>query len=228
MVERTLSEKIAQALASEIISGRLPPGFRLDEQSVALRFSVSRTPVRDALRQLAATRLIEHFPRRGFAVAAIEPTQLEDMYEALSEIEALCASLCARRAGATERSRLQTIVAKAKAAALQNDSELYAAVNEEFHHAIYAGAHNKTLETVAHEMRQRLAPFRSGLFFQRDRLETSVAEHDLVLEAIFARDADAAASAMRDHTARTAVNVLNKIADQQGHVGKPGARRMFE
>jgi DNA-binding GntR family transcriptional regulator len=208
MANTTLSETIAQALAAEIIDGKLPAGDRLDEQSVAQRFNVSRSPVRDALRLLATTHLVEYAPRRGFSVTRIDTAKLQDMYDALSEIEALCARLCALRAGAAERVSLQQIHEQAKLAAAKLDSEAYAALNEELHKTIYAGARNKTLENVALDVRRRLAPFRSRIFFQRERLEGSVAEHQVVITAILEHDADAAESAMRNHTGKTAANVI--------------------
>jgi DNA-binding GntR family transcriptional regulator len=214
MASTTLSQSIAQALASDIIAGRLASGYRLDEISIARRFKVSRTPVRDALRHLVSTRLIEYFPRRGFAVAQVDRETLKDIYEGLSEIEALCAGLCALRARSTERGALDLVHTKAQAAAADNDPKAYAAVNDEFHVAIYAGAHNATLKSIAIEVRQRLAPFRSNRFFQRDRIRSSLHEHETIIAAILARDAERAASAMRLHTTRTAINVLNLLATE--------------
>jgi DNA-binding GntR family transcriptional regulator len=216
MAPATLSQSVAQALASEIIAGRLPAGSRLDENSIARRFKVSRTPVRDALRQLVSTRLIEYLPRRGFSVAQVDRDKLRDIYEGLSEIEALCAGLCAFRARSTERGALEIIHAKAKAAAADRDPKAYAAINEDLHAAIFSGAHNMTLKTIALDVRQRLAPFRSNLFFQRDRIRSSLQEHEEIIQAIFAQDPERAASAMRLHVTRTAINVLNQLAPEAG------------
>jgi DNA-binding GntR family transcriptional regulator len=212
MAAITLSQSIAQTLASEIVSGRLPSGSRLDENSIAKRFNVSRSPVRDALRQLAPTRLVENFPRRGFFVAKVDRTKLQGVYEALSEIEALCAGLCALRAEASERRNIEAIHTKAKAAARADDGEAYAAVNDDLHDAIYASAHNTTIRNIAADLRQQLAPFRSNLFFQRERIEDSLREHQVLIKAIMDRDAEAAASAMRRHAARTALNVLSQLS----------------
>lgn len=186
--------------------------MRLDELSIAKRFKVSRTPVRDALRYLAASRLIEFAPRRGFSVAPIDRVKLQDAYEALSEIESLCARLCALRAGITERASLEAIHAEAKVAADNADSEQYAVINDVFHDTIYAGAHNKTLEKVALDLRQQLSPFRSRVFFE---MQNSQAEHQILLDAILSKDADAAATAMMRHTSRVAVHVLNHISNSE-------------
>lgn len=216
MAHATLSETVAQILATEIIDGKLAAGDRLDEQSLAQRFKVSRSPIRDALRHLAATHLVEYAPRRGFSVTRIDPARLQDMYDALAELEALCARLCALRASDMKKAALERIHARARVAASKLASEDYAALNEDFHFTIYSGADNETLKTVVLDVRRRLGPFRSRLFFQRARLESSVDEHEQILIAILAGDPDAAASAMRLHTVQTAANVIQLSSRPSG------------
>lgn len=213
MAETTLSQTIARRLSEEIVRGQLAPGTRLDEQSLADRFRVSRSPVRDALRELAATRLVDYVPHRGFSVARIEHSDLDDIFEASSEIEALCARLCAMRAGTTDRKRIELIHEQGKAAVAAGDSTSYARLNEDFHRAVYAGARNKTLESTAVNLRQRLAPFRSRVFFDTaNRIKSSLAEHDAIVNAILDADSDAAAEAMRQHAAHAAMNAMHYFA----------------
>lgn len=213
----THSQAISERLAEEIIRGQLAPGTRLDEQSLATRFKVSRSPVRDALRQLAATHLVEYFPHRGFSVARLDPVGLDQMFEAAAELEALCARLCALRAGATDRKRIEHIHQQAKQAVTGRATKTYAALNEDLHRTIYAGARNKTLEGIALNLRQRLAPFRARLFFTADnRMRGSHAEHDAIVKAILAQDAGAAAEAMRDHAAHAAMNISQHFGKGTG------------
>ena len=115
----TLSHSISQQLAAEIIGRELAPGTRLDEVSLAARFGVSRSPVRDALRQLSATRLVAYAPHRGFSVVAIDRAELGGLFEASGEVEALCARLCTQRALPAERKRIQMIHASAAKALTQ-------------------------------------------------------------------------------------------------------------
>jgi DNA-binding GntR family transcriptional regulator len=218
----TLSHQISEKLAGEIISGQLAPGRKLDEVSLAARFRVSRSPVRDALRQLAATRLVDYFPRRGFSVAKMEPSGLDDMFEAAAELEALCAKLCALRSAPTDRKRIELIHAQARAAVAKNDTRAYSALNEDLHLAIYSAARNKTLELAALNLRQRLAPFRSRVFFATaNRMRSSFGEHDVLVRAILAHDAEGAMNAMRDHATQSALNVSQYFAPSGG---EPGAR----
>jgi DNA-binding GntR family transcriptional regulator len=222
----TLSHQISEKLAGEIIGGQLAPGRKLDEVSLAARFRVSRSPVRDALRQLAATRLVDYFPRRGFSVAKIDPSGLDDMFEAAAEIEALCAKLCALRSAPADRKRIELIHTQARAAVAKNDTRTYSALNEDLHLAIYAAARNKTLELAALNLRQRLAPFRSRVFFAAaNRMRGSFGEHDAIVKAILAHDAEGAMSAMRDHATQAALNVSQYFAHPAGADAGTRARR---
>ena len=93
----TRTDRLVRALSDEIVAGRLGPGARLDEQSLADRFGLSRTPVREALGQLAAIGLVEKRPHRGVVVAAFTVERMMHMFEVMAELEALCARLAARR-----------------------------------------------------------------------------------------------------------------------------------
>ena len=206
MAPPTLSQRIIHSIGEDIVSGKLLPGRKLDETTLAKRFKVSRTPIRDALRELAATRLVAYVPRSGFSVAAIDAAMLDELFEAASEIEALCAGLSALRAGSLDRSRIEQIHQQGKRVARAN-SKAYAALNEQLHSAIYAACGSKTIEGVAIELRRRLAPFRSRQFYSNDRRKTSVAEHDEIVAAILAFDRARAENAMRRHISAASVNV---------------------
>ena len=105
----TRTEMLRLQLADDIVSGLLAPGQPLDEQELARRFGVSRTPVREAIRQLAASGLVEVRPHRSALVALPSPRQLHDMFEAMAELEALCAGLSARNMTAAERRGLEEL-----------------------------------------------------------------------------------------------------------------------
>ena len=211
---KTLSQTISERLAEEIVMHQFQPGERLDEQSIATRFKVSRSPVRDALQHLASTKLVEYQPRRGFSVAAVDSSALNGLFEAAGEIEALCAKLCALRASLSEQKHIEYLHLQAMEAKNQGDAKTYAHFNEEFHAQIYAGAHNRTLEEMAKTLRQRLAPFRSRVFFATEnRLANSNDEHSKVVDAILHRDGDAAAAAMSEHAANSTMNALQHLRE---------------
>src|SRR5882757_10693768 len=103
----TLTENLATAIADGILSGTLEPGLRLDELSLAQQHGVSRTPVREALRQLTASGLIDMRPRKGAVVSKATPEQVENLFVAMAEMEATCARLAAMSMTPLERRRLQ-------------------------------------------------------------------------------------------------------------------------
>jgi DNA-binding GntR family transcriptional regulator len=195
----TQADRLADAIAESVLSGELPPGLRLDEATLAERYGVSRTPVREALRRLAPTGLIEVRPRRGATVATVTAAQLEMMFAAMAEIEATCARLAAMSMTPIERRRLQSLHEAMASLVLKDDSDGYAAANITFHTQIYLGAHNEILSDFATNVRRRLAPFRRAQFRAEGRTSRSHAEHSAVVKAITACDAPAAHAAMFHH-----------------------------
>lgn len=213
----TIAEHIAQQLADQILSGDLAPGQRIEEKTVTEQFGVSRTPVRDALRHLAATGLVAIRPHRGVTVVDLEVDQLSDMFEAQAEIEALCARLSARRMSAIERRKLQMIADSSERALPSTDHELYSSTNEEFHKLIYAGSHNDTLEQIAVNLWNRVAPFRRSIFFKLgNRMEHSFTEHNTIIEAILAGDEARAQEAMHTHITSSSVNAIDYLLRHGG------------
>src|SRR3546814_14016007 len=136
-------------MAEAILSGEFAPGSRLDEQHLAQRYSVSRTPVREALRQLATTGLIEMRPRRSAVVASVTPGQLEELFVAMGELEATCARLAALSMGPTERRRLQALHDEMKDIAARNDPAAFADANHALHSMVYKRAHNAQIGTAS-------------------------------------------------------------------------------
>lgn len=196
---RTRTEQLRLQLADEIISGGLEPGTPLDEQELAQRFGVSRTPVREAIRQLAASGLVETRAHRGAVVALPTPRQLDDMFHAMAELEALCAGLAAIHMTVADRHNLQKIHNELGEMMRAGDIDRYPALNEAFHNAIYEGTHNTYLAGLALMTRTRVAPFRRAQFRAAGRLARSHAEHEKVVQAIMRADRAGATEAMRAH-----------------------------
>jgi DNA-binding GntR family transcriptional regulator len=196
---RTRTEDLRLQLADEIVRGDLPPGSALDETGIAQRFGVSRTPVREALRQLAASGLVEIRPHRGAVVARLSLDRLHEMFVAMAELEAVCAGLAAVSMTAPERRNLTEIHALLRDLVRAGDPQRYHEINESFHAAIYFGTHNGYLADMTLSTRARLQPFRRAQFRALGRLARSYAEHDRIVSAIERGDRDGAAAAMRDH-----------------------------
>jgi DNA-binding GntR family transcriptional regulator len=195
----TRAEELRLQLADEIVRGQLAPGAPLDETDIARRFNVSRTPVREALRQLAASGLIEARAHRGAVVARPTLERLNGMFEAMAELEALCAGLAAERMNAAERARLEAIHEELRVLSHAGNPERFHFVNERFHNAIYAGSQNDYIAEMTLATRVRVQPFRRAQFRNLGRLAKSHLEHDRVVVAIMRGDRVGAAAAMRAH-----------------------------
>lgn len=195
----TRAEVLSSTLATDILNGALPPGTRLDEQGLAERYGVSRTPVREALRQLATSGLIEMRPRRGAVVASVTKERLSELFVAMGEIEATCARLSAISMNPLDRRRLQGLHQRMGEMVMKGQEEEYAQANRAFHLAIYEGARNPVLLDIAVGLRRRLDPFRRAQFRAPGRLVRSHSEHDRVVTAILSGNSQEAHTAMLDH-----------------------------
>lgn len=218
----TTVEKLADDMAEAILSGEFAPGSRLDEQILAQRYAVSRTPVREALRQLATTGLIEVRPRRGAIVARVSPAQLEELFVAMGELEATCARLAALSMAPTERRRLQALHDSMGVMAEKNEAVAFADANHMLHTMIYAGAHNAVIADATSALRRRLSPFRRAQFQLEGRPPRSHAEHDVVVSAIIRGDALAAHAAMLHHVTLVEQSFEELCASQLGSPAPSG------
>ena len=198
-MKTTRVDHVREALADEILSGRLAPGARLDEVSLARRFDVSRTPVREALRELAAAGLIQSKAHFGAIVATITAERLREMFEAVAEIEAVCARLCALKMTAAERYKLEELHDHCGSLVRRGDADLYHAANADFHEVIRNGCHNAALEETMATLRRRFSPLSRVQFRGEGRLADSYSEHDEVVRAILRGNADLAFQTMRRH-----------------------------
>lgn len=195
----TLADKLATAIADGILNGALKPGLRLDEIGLARQHGVSRTPVREALRQLMQSGLIDMRPRKGAVVSKATPVEIESLFVAMAEMEATCARLAAMSMTPIERRRLQARHEAMMALATAGDLDAYSDANVAFHSAIYAGAHNAPIAEFALGLRRRVGPFRRAQFQVEGRLLRSNQEHDAVVRAILSGDAAGAHAAMLHH-----------------------------
>jgi DNA-binding GntR family transcriptional regulator len=195
----TRAVEVRLQLAEEIVTGQLAPGASLDETDLARRFGVSRTPVREALRALAASGLVESRAHRGAVVAHPTPQRLVDMFETMAELEALCAGLAATNMTAAERRSLERLHEAMGAAMRAGEAARYRDFNETFHATIYQATHNAYLAEITTETRTRVQPFRRAQFGALGRIAKSHAEHEAVVAAILRGDRATAAAAMRAH-----------------------------
>lgn len=193
------SEVLREAIEEMIAVGKLAPGHHLDETELAKQFGVSRTPIREALIQLASMGIIDMRPRRGAVVAEISPQKLVEMFEVMSEIEGVCARLAARRMTTSEHAALLAAHHACEDARNAPDPDEYFYRGEEFHDCIYLGSHNNYLAEQARSVHRRLRPYRRLQLRVRGRVNTSYLEHDAVVTAIIEGNSELAGQLLRDH-----------------------------
>lgn len=195
----TRAEGLRMQLADDIVRGQLAPGSTLDEGELARRFKVSRTPVREAIRLLAASGLVEVRAHRAAVVARPSAEDLAGMFEVMAELESLCAGYAAERMTGAERRALEDVHERLRVLIQGGDPQRYHEVNEAFHGAIYAGAHNAYLAELTLATRARVQPFRRAQFRILGRLAKSHVEHDRVVQAIMRGERTLAAQTMYAH-----------------------------
>lgn len=213
--EGTTVDTMLDVVADEIISGKIPPGTKLDGRAIAERFKVSRTPVREMFGYLAAMGLVEKRPNRGVTVTIISDELLMTMYEAMSELEAACARLCALRMTQQERQKLKLAHHKALHLVRDGTSSDYEAFNHEFHTRLYEGSHSPYLRDLALATRTRLKPFRKAQFRMPHRPSLSWQEHDAIVTAIIEGDSESAAKATRSHVMQVSISTRDYMDEHR-------------
>lgn len=190
---------IRSVLQDEIESGRLPPGAPLDERALAARFDVSRTPVREALQQLAARDLVRIAPRQGITVSRLSISKVRAILEFIAELESLAAKLAARRVDEALRQQLDESMARCQDAAVSGGAAEYALANALFHEIIYAGSRNVYLAEQIRQSRRLIQRYRVKDFQTKQQIAKSLQDHLKVTRAIQNGDEMAAAQAMLQH-----------------------------
>ncbi len=216
-----MAQTLREALEDDIATGLYPPGTRLDEVTLAERFSVSRTPIREALIELSMAGLVEIRPRRGAFVREIGIPRLIEMFEVMAEFEAMCARLSARRMDAAEHEALIAAHRSCEAAAVSGDPDAYFRANERFHDAIYSGSRNGFLAEQARALHNRLKAYRRLQLRVRDRVANSLAEHARIVDALVAGDADGAERFARAHILIQGGRFNDFVASVTSETAKP-------
>ncbi len=198
-VRRSNTQRLRDALEDDIINGRLGPGERLDPEELARRFAVSRTPIREAIQQLAGSGLVTVAPKRGTFVAKVGLAQLIEMFEVMAELEGMCGRLAARRITADQAHELKAALGRCEEAAAGGNTDDYYYENERFHRCIYAASQNGFLAAEAQQLHYRLKPYRRLQLRVRHRIGRSLQEHHDIVEALVSGDESGAEALLKAH-----------------------------
>jgi DNA-binding GntR family transcriptional regulator len=201
LASRALYEEVAELLRQRIFKRELEPGSWIDELKLAEEYGISRTPLREALKVLAAEGLVTMKLRRGAYVTEVSDKDLADVYHLLSLLESDAASAVAKRASESELAGLDALHAELEAAARPGhvDRENFFAINERFHMRLLAVANNRWRNQVVADLRKVMKLNRHNSLFKSGRIEESLAEHRALMQALESRDPNAAAQRMREH-----------------------------
>lgn len=185
-------------LLDEIRVGALLPRARLTETELAARLNISRTPVREAIRQLEADGLVVHVPRVGATIRALDYSEVMELYEMRTVLEGTAARLAARAASRIEMTQLADINAE-MAKAVKGDMARLSGLNRQFHMTLLNAAKNRFLTRSMKSLQKTLLILGPSTLEESDRAQEAQAEHDTIMAALTAREGAAAEAAMRTH-----------------------------
>jgi DNA-binding GntR family transcriptional regulator len=227
---RALVDKLAAHLQARVLDGDLPPGTRLRQEALAEEFGVSRTPIREALRNLQASGLVELRPNRGALVRGLTPREIRDAYAVRAELEGLAAEVAALRIDQAQLERLHRAQRRfrealnrmrsgtrnGKRSLSERDIEDWGSTNDEFHQVIQAAAGNEVLAATLRHLHRSFPRGLSRLVLRESTslLEVNVGEHEAVLEAIERRDPVTARALMQQHVIRAGALVTLRFEER--------------
>ena len=208
---RSLSGVLEREIEKVILTGQIPPGERVNENQLAVRFGTSRGPVREALRALEGLGLVELIPNRGVFIRQPETDEAVEIYEVRSALFGLAGRLLAERVTDAQCAQLTDYLDKMDIAASSHDFESYYPLNLAFHAYIIDACKNATLAGMYRGMVKKLHLFRARSLVQGGGLDVSNSEHREMVNAIIARDPDRAARAHANHVLAAKARLL--VAD---------------
>jgi DNA-binding GntR family transcriptional regulator len=213
-VLNSLHDEVATKLRERIFAGELAPGSFLDEPALCAELSISRTPLREALKVLSAEGLVRHEPRRGCFVSQVTERDLDEIFPVIALLEGRCAFEAANNASDADLAALQQLHDRLNESAQARRINDYYDANFAIHEAIITLANNRWLAQVIGDLRKIVKLARLQQLHAPGRLEQSLSEHMAVFAALKARDAEGAEAAMRTHLTRQRV-ALRELARNQ-------------
>lgn len=199
LAPRALYEEVAENLRQRIFRRELEPGSWIDEVKLAQEYGISRTPLREALKVLAAEGLVTMKVRRGAYVTEVSERDLAEVYHLLALLESDAAAVVARKGTEAQLQQLQALHRELEAAV--DDRDRFFAINERFHMLLLELAGNRWRNQMVADLRKVMKLNRHNSLLKSGRIEESLAEHAQVMDALLARDGNAAAQRMQAHFA---------------------------
>lgn len=222
---QTLREKILETIRDAILKGSLKPGERVSEPELAERFGISRTPIREAFRQLESEGYLEVVPRRGAVVASLSERDVVEFYSIKSILEGHAARIAAERMSERDLERLEAINTKLEQIAAEGDIKSFFRIHNEFHDLFIKASGNDKLAELINHLVLKFNRLRLASLSQPGRMDISVQEHRKIIEAFRKHDGDQAENLVR-RTATIGAEVLiqSMVQDQGQQAATPPQR----
>lgn len=214
-VAAPLRQSVVERIKQAITTGHFAPGERLTEKELCEMIGVSRTIVREALRQLESEGLIDVVPNRGPVVARVSLEQAEQIYLVRRELEGLTAELFALHATPEQQKELKQLLKELKASKASDDKTARLNTKNRFYDCLLRGAGNEALRQVFDLMNSRITLLRMTSLQQKGRLQKSLSELTLMVDAAVARDAKGAREAANMHVTNAADAALRVLRETE-------------
>ena len=222
-VSNSRATSIRKKLEEEIFLGIVQPGQRLDEQTEATRFGVSRTPIREALSYLASSGLVRMVSHRGATVTKLSVPQIIEMIDVLAHLEDLSAGLAAQNMSDKDLSALKDVHEKCVNFVKKGKVDDYYRTAKKFHEIIYYASRNSFLADSCASLRNRIFPYLRYQLHRAGRVDACIAEQQLIFDSILTRDAAAASRSAREHL-RIQQRVFSEFITALENTGLTAAR----
>ncbi len=213
---QTLREKILETIREAILKGNLKPGEKVAEPELAERFGISRTPIREAFRQLESEGYLTVIPRKGAVVTALSERDVQEFYAVKSILEGYAAELAAKNLTDKELEKLEAINEKLKQLAKESDVKAFYRVHNEFHETFLKAADNSKLYELIQQLGMKFSRLRLASLSVSGRMAISVAEHDKLLDAFRRHDGKAAEDLVKKTATIGGKVLLESLAHSQG------------
>src|SRR3954463_11703055 len=194
-----LHEQAAQRLRQMLVENRIPPGAKLNERELSEVLQVSRTPLREAIKMLAAEGLVELVPNRGAVALALSEADVLNTFEVMAGLEAMSGELAAQRITDAELAEIRAMQFEMMAAFTRRDLPSYYRLNARIHSAINAAAKNPVLSATYERINARLHALRFRSNQDEEKWKTAVKEHEQMIEALSTRDTKAMRAVLATH-----------------------------
>ena len=219
----SLHDGVTARLRSMVFERQLAPGQWIDEKALAKAWLISRTPLREALKVLAAEGLVELVPQRGCRVIELSDEDADDLFPVMALLEGRCAHEAVAKAGAADIAELQRLHAELERHAAAHDVDGYYRANHVFHSRVQALADNRWLDRSTGDLRKFMRLLRGRQLNLPGRIDVSIAEHRELIAAFEQRDAARAEQAMHDHL-MAQLHALKQLRELETRSGEAHAR----